>query len=66
MIDFILAAVGAGAGAGVGNEIKGEWEVKRHTVVDNLIAGKGDMSGWTGRWSDHRAVFVEIRRGGGG
>ncbi len=35
--------------------------VSKLAVVDNLIAGKGDAAGWTGRWSDHRAVFVEVQ-----
>jgi hypothetical protein len=40
---------------------RGVCEVLKHAVVDNLITGRGDYMGWTGRWSDHRAVFVEIR-----
>ncbi len=43
--------------------VRGGWRVNRYTVRDNLIAGSGDVKGWTGRWSDHRAVVVEIGRG---
>jgi hypothetical protein len=35
----------------------------KYVVVDNLLAGRGDIVGWTGRWSDHRAVMVEIAFG---
>ncbi|KAJ9093405.1 hypothetical protein QFC21_006435 [Naganishia friedmannii] len=35
----------------------------KYVVVDNLLAGRGDIVGWTGRWSDHRAVMVEISFG---
>ena len=40
--------------------IRGGWQVRKHGVIDNLIGGKGDESGWIGRWSDHRAVGVEL------
>lgn len=43
--------------------IRGGWEVRKHGVIDNLIGGKGDEVGWVGRWSDHRAVAVELFRG---
>lgn len=40
--------------------VRGSWTVTRHVTVDNVIPGKGDVSGWIGRWSDHRAVMVEL------
>jgi hypothetical protein len=43
--------------------IRGGWQVRKHGVIDNLVGGKGDESGWVGRWSDHRAVGVELTRG---
>jgi len=56
-IDFVFLAM-----PDEGDSVaRGGYEVVKHAVVDNLIAGKGDYEGWTGRWSDHRAVFVEIR-----
>lgn len=42
--------------------IRGGWEVERYGVIDNFIGGRGDETGWVGRWSDHRAVGVELRR----
>lgn len=44
--------------------IRGGWTVERYGVIDNLIAGKGDETGWVGRWSDHRAVGAELVRKG--
>ena len=43
-------------------QVRGGWEVERYGVIDNVIAGRGDESGWVGRWSDHRAVGVELRK----
>lgn len=40
---------------------RGGWEVTQYACVDNWIE-EGDVSGWQGRWSDHRAVKVTIRR----
>jgi hypothetical protein len=46
----------------VTKDVRGGYAVIKHAVIDNLLAGQGDYAGWTGRWSDHRAVFVEIQR----
>lgn len=46
------------AGRGVG---RGGWEVTRYACVDNWVE-EGDVNGWQGRWSDHRAVRATISR----
>lgn len=40
----------------------GGWQVNRHVVIDNLVAGLDKSPGWKSRWSDHRAVMVELKR----
>ncbi|WVR03797.1 hypothetical protein IAU60_000792 [Kwoniella sp. DSM 27419] len=35
-----------------------EWHVMRYACLDNFV--EHDALGWTGRWSDHRAVRVTI------
>ncbi|WVF65820.1 hypothetical protein IAT40_000557 [Kwoniella sp. CBS 6097] len=39
---------------------RGGWEVIRYACLDNFV--EGDSEGWTGRWSDHRAVRVTLER----
>ncbi|WVW80174.1 hypothetical protein I302_102151 [Kwoniella bestiolae CBS 10118] len=39
---------------------RGGWKVDRYACFDNFV--EGDVEGWTGRWSDHRAVRVRISR----
>ncbi|WWC96947.1 hypothetical protein V866_003822 [Kwoniella sp. B9012] len=39
---------------------RGGWQVVRFACLDNFV--EGDVEGWTGRWSDHRAVRVTISR----
>lgn len=34
------------------------WRALRHGVIDNWIGDDG--RGWRGRWSDHRAVVVQL------
>ncbi len=63
-IDFIFLGLqdrGSGEEEDI-RDIRGDYGVIKHSVIDNLIAGNGDYAGWTGRWSDHRAIFVEIQR----
>jgi len=43
------------------SDARGGWEVVRYGSIDNWIE-EGDVDGWTGRWSDHRAVRVTIER----
>lgn len=53
-IDFIM--MGADVGS---NDARGGWKCTHFAVVDNWIEG-GDSFGWTGRWSDHRAVRATL------
>lgn len=53
-IDFIM--MGADVGS---NDARGGWKCTQHAVIDNWIE-EGDSFGWTGRWSDHRAVRATI------
>ncbi|KAK8861652.1 hypothetical protein IAR55_002475 [Kwoniella newhampshirensis] len=39
---------------------RGGWEAAKYACLDNFV--EGDHEGWTGRWSDHRAVRVTISR----
>ncbi|WWD16430.1 hypothetical protein CI109_100856 [Kwoniella shandongensis] len=39
---------------------RGEWQVTRYACLDNFV--EKDVEGWTGIWSDHRAVKVTIRK----
>jgi hypothetical protein len=39
---------------------RGSWEVARYACVDNFV--EEDARGWSGRWSDHRAVRVSFER----
>ncbi len=38
---------------------RGGWRFVRYAVIDNWVE-EGDVSGWQGRWSDHRAVRVTV------
>lgn len=49
----------AGRVADGANRARGGWKVVRHACIDNWVE-EGDIDGWTGRWSDHRAVRVTI------
>ena len=64
-IDFIMLASALtprnDAAAGERVEGRGGWEVGQYACVDNWLE-EGDADGWQGRWSDHRAVRVTIRR----
>jgi hypothetical protein len=40
---------------------RGGWTTERYACVDNWIE-EGDVDGWVGRWSDHRAVKVVLSR----
>jgi len=44
-----------------GDTARGGWEVVKYACIDNWVE-EGDVDGWTGRWSDHRAVRVTIER----
>ncbi|WWC60333.1 uncharacterized protein I303_102904 [Kwoniella dejecticola CBS 10117] len=39
---------------------RGGWKIQNYACIDNFV--EGDSAGWTGRWSDHRAVRVSISR----
>lgn len=39
---------------------RGGWMIVRYACVDNWV--EADAEGWTGRWSDHRAVKVKIAK----
>ncbi|OXM76596.1 endonuclease/exonuclease/phosphatase [Cryptococcus neoformans Bt63] len=39
---------------------RGGWMIVRYACVDNWV--EGDVEGWNGRWSDHRAVRVTIAK----
>lgn len=41
--------------------LRGGYQVDRYACIDNWIE-EGDVDGWTGRWSDHRAVKITIER----
>ena len=64
-IDFImLASASLATDDAVAAErvrARGGWEVGQYACVDNWVE-EGDAEGWQGRWSDHRAVRVTIRR----
>lgn len=38
---------------------RGGWAFTQFACVDNWVEG-GDIDGWQGRWSDHRAVRATI------
>ncbi|KAG7561964.1 hypothetical protein FFLO_02604 [Filobasidium floriforme] len=61
-IDLVLLAKDENLMGVHAEDIRGGWEVERYGVIDNVIGGKGDETGWVGRWSDHRAVGVELRK----
>jgi hypothetical protein len=46
-----------------GGDLRGGWSIAKYACIDNWIE-EGDIDGWTGRWSDHRAVRITIRRDG--
>ncbi|WVQ93459.1 hypothetical protein IAU59_000533 [Kwoniella sp. CBS 9459] len=48
-----ISSLGLGIGRG-----RGGWAVTRYACLDNFV--EGDHQGWTGRWSDHRAVRVTL------
>lgn len=54
-IDFVFAAQD-------GPSLRDAWQVTRHVVIDNLVAGLDKSPVWHSRWSDHRAVLVELKR----
>ncbi|KAL0252313.1 hypothetical protein I308_101702 [Cryptococcus tetragattii IND107] len=43
-----------------GGKARGGWTIVRYACVDNWV--EVDAEGWTGRWSDHRAVRVTIAK----
>lgn len=45
-----------------GSKGRGGWWFRQYACVDNWIE-EGDVMGWQGRWSDHRAVRVTVSRG---
>ena len=40
---------------------RGGWQVTRYACLDNWVE-EGDATGWSGRWSDHRAVKVVLEK----
>jgi hypothetical protein len=40
---------------------RGGWRAVKYACIDNWIE-EGDVDGWVGRWSDHRAVRVVLAR----
>jgi len=62
-IDFIMLASARDPNTqdGDDNKIRGGWHVTRYGCIDNWVE-EGDVDGWTGRWSDHRAVRVTVER----
>lgn len=67
-IDFIMLAAEreprkytVGTAVDHGDRSRGGWAVLRYACIDNWIE-EGDVTGWQGRWSDHRAVRVTIQR----
>lgn len=65
-IDFIMIAADdrdqdKGGGHGRKAQARDGWEAVRYLCLDNCFEGK-DASGWQGRWSDHRAVRVALKR----
>lgn len=43
------------------DHLRGDYQVTRYACIDNWIE-EADVDGWTGRWSDHRAVRITIER----
>ncbi|WWD16477.1 hypothetical protein CI109_100903 [Kwoniella shandongensis] len=68
-IDFIMLGAGPvsrklgeiDVGDANGVEGRGGWVATRYACLDNFV--EGDVDGWTGRWSDHRAVRVTVSKG---
>lgn len=65
-IDFLMLALNErDADSLDGSEeaihLRGRFSVTGYAVIDNWIE-EGDVDGWTGRWSDHRAVKITIER----
>lgn len=70
-IDFIFLAtrteIRPGVEIGAEDEeqclVRGDWEVAKYVVIDNLVPGTTLNDSWKARWSDHRAVLVELEAG---
>ena len=62
-IDFIMCASARDSDtkSGDSDKIRGGWHFTRYGCIDNWVE-EGDVDGWTGRWSDHRAVRVTVER----
>ena len=62
-VDFIMLASARDPNteAGDGDKIRGGWTFTRYGCIDNRVE-EGDVDGWTGRWSDHRAVRVTVEK----
>ncbi|WRT65727.1 uncharacterized protein IL334_002675 [Kwoniella shivajii] len=57
-IDFVMLGAEPASDKEYNVKGRGEWEVDRYACLDNFV--DGDVKGWKGRWSDHRAVRVTI------
>ncbi|GMK55601.1 hypothetical protein CspeluHIS016_0206570 [Cutaneotrichosporon spelunceum] len=57
-IDLIMAAADEGAKKGT-DVARGGWVFTQYACLDNWIE-EGDIDGWRGRWSDHRAVKATL------
>ncbi|WOO80679.1 uncharacterized protein LOC62_03G004202 [Vanrija pseudolonga] len=55
-IDFVMLAAADG-----GDSARGGYSFSQYAVVDNWVE-EGDVDGFEGRWSDHRAVRVTITK----
>ena len=58
-IDFVFLGRKPSQGIASGNgKIEASWVATRYACLDNSVWG--EISGWRGRWSDHRAVRVKL------
>jgi len=57
----MIAAAGSPEGVEQIRIGRGGWRTARYACIDNWVE-EGDVDGWVGRWSDHRAVRVVLER----